>query len=320
MNTNTAIFSCALTLGLSLGFVPADRSQPAPADQADVTHAHVLADATHEGLESNGISLDGSDPLGFGLGPGGLIPVGGELGGASLIDLKVANSGFAATMEVDDELVEVTGADLVGARLRLDRKIIMVGGDAILEPMRAVLVGVEQLGGSTLAHHMVVYDAATSTWKDPCADNGGLGLIPLQGAWDLETGDALGGDQVTLACRGSVLAKCVEWGYEPWRSPEMADLHQACTRMARADYCGDGTPHTVDGTKIDVYDAYGVQQKVTHWPVEAEWGPEGATCIGGDVLRLGLLGIDKPDCLADLYAPQCGDLKGDSLLANRYPG
>lgn len=315
MNTNTAIITCALTLGLSLGFLPADGSEPAPAGQADIA----LADASHEGLERNGISLDGSDPLGSGLGPGGLILVGGKLGGVSLIDLKVAHSGFAASMEVDDEMVEVTGEELVGARLRFDRKVITVDG-AILEPVRAALVGVEPLGGSTLAHHMMVYDPAAGAWEDPCADNGGLGLIPLQGAWDLETGDALGGDQVTLACRGSVLAKCVEWGYEPWRSPEMADLHQACTRMARADYCGDGTPHTVDGTKIDVYDAYGVQQKVTAWPVEAEWGPEGATCVGGNALRLELLGIDKPDCFVDLYDPQCGDLSGESQLANRYGG
>ena len=34
----------------------------------------------------------------------------------------------------------------------------------------------------------------------------------------------------------------------------LASYHQACTRMARADYCGDGTSHTQDGTWIEYYD------------------------------------------------------------------
>lgn len=328
MNTNTPIFSCALTLGLLLGLVPVDRSAPTPAAAvAPVMHAAsqpagpelngtTLNGVQLQGVHLQGVTLQGSVALDSGI----LTPVGGKLDGVSFGNLKVHRSGFVASVEVGDEMVELSGADLIGAQLLFKGTTITDAGEVVATKVLAALIDVEPLDGSTLAHHMVVYDAENGGWHDPCPDNGGLGLIPLQGAWDPETGDALGGSQVTLACRGDVLAKCVEWGYEPWRSNEVADLHQACTRMARADYCGDGTPMTVDGTKIDVYDSLGIQEQATDWRVEAEWGPDGATCVGGNALRLSLLGLDKPECLADLYDPECGELVGEAQLANGYAG
>ena len=58
----------------------------------------------------------------------------------------------------------------------------------------------------------------------------------------------------------------------------LADYHQACTRMLRADYCGDGTPHTVDGTLINIYDGIGIQRDTDDWAFEAEWTTTGARC------------------------------------------
>ena len=37
-------------------------------------------------------------------------------------------------------------------------------------------------------------------------------------------------------------------------TPTRELLHEACVRMVRADYCGDGRSHTVDGMAIDVWD------------------------------------------------------------------
>ena len=61
----------------------------------------------------------------------------------------------------------------------------------------------------------------------------------------------------------------------------LTDYHQACTRMARADYCGDGTPWTVPGTPIDIFDHLSpqIETQETKWPVEAEWTPDGAYCL-----------------------------------------
>lgn len=74
-----------------------------------------------------------------------------------------------------------------------------------------------------------------------------------------------------------VIAKCVAWGYEPWEHGP--DLHQACTRLARADYCGDGVPHTENGTLIDVYDPRGILEPEGDMDFEAGWGPDGAVCV-----------------------------------------
>jgi hypothetical protein len=131
----------------------------------------------------------------------------------------------------------------------------------------------------------------------------------------------------TFACRRGVLSKCYFWGYRPWDQLDGHDLapyHQVCTRMARADFCGDGTPHTVDGTWIDGYDRMntlpngeysklGVLIKSDNplMLVEAGWGPDdattspptaGAVCLSKD--RWNTIPLD-PACRARL--PLCED-------------
>lgn len=48
--------------------------------------------------------------------------------------------------------------------------------------------------------------------------------------------------------------------------------------MARADYCGDGVPHTKSGTLIDLYDIHGIQTVVPNdgQTFEAGWNEDGA--------------------------------------------
>lgn len=65
--------------------------------------------------------------------------------------------------------------------------------------------------------------------------------------------------------------------------PLMGD--QSCIRMVRADYCGDGRPHTKDGTKINIWDRDGIQKPDAEQPghpelFEAAWGPSGAVFLG----------------------------------------
>jgi hypothetical protein len=57
---------------------------------------------------------------------------------------------------------------------------------------------------------------------------------------------------VSYSCATGAIAKCVTWGYAPWVVG--ADVHQTCTRMVRADYCGSGASFTKNGTVIDVFD------------------------------------------------------------------
>jgi hypothetical protein len=130
------------------------------------------------------------------------------------------------------------------------------------------------------------------------ADGTPVLALPLSGSWDASAGTLTGGahvddpDVFTFACEGYVLAKCVEFGYAPWRSVtecdapgtcatrSLAPFHQACTRLLRADYCGDGTATTRDGTPVDIWDRFGLQtDDAPTWTFEAEWGEGGAVCV-----------------------------------------
>jgi hypothetical protein len=125
-------------------------------------------------------------------------------------------------------------------------------------------------------------------WQDACtdgADNPAKAIL-LKGDWASPTYSRVTGtdaeQRTTWACRGAALAKCVEWGYHPEASHAgalLADHHQACTRMVRADYCGNGEHHTENGTPIDVGDSLGIQRHESEWPIEAAWGPNGALCL-----------------------------------------
>ena len=110
------------------------------------------------------------------------------------------------------------------------------------------------------------------------SDGAPVAAIPLAGSWSARGAWNSGG--LTMACVDGAIGKCVVWGYRPWEAG-MRDLHQACVRMVRADYCGDGVGHTRDGTAIDVWDAKGilVREDVPGMTLEAEWGPDGATRI-----------------------------------------
>ncbi len=112
--------------------------------------------------------------------------------------------------------------------------------------------------------------------------------IALDGTWNYSQGVVGGGSKVpsttafTFACDGYALAKCVRFGYAPWRSVNrvsLEDYHQACTRLLRADFCGDGTPHTVNGNLVNIYDALNVQVDTESWGAEAEWNSDGARCF-----------------------------------------
>jgi len=108
--------------------------------------------------------------------------------------------------------------------------------------------------------------------------------IPLTGSWDETGAHTESSDMITYGCTSGVLAKCVRFGYKPWKNVKgksLRDYHQACTRMTRADYCGNGKGHTREGTPIDIYDEIGIQKKTPNSGMvfEAAWSPDGATFI-----------------------------------------
>ena len=84
-----------------------------------------------------------------------------------------------------------------------------------------------------------------------------------------------------IVCTSGARGKCVRFGYLPWISAAMRNIYDACVRMVRADYCGDGAGTTCDGMRIDLDDDRGIQQSDSNptQEFEAGWTVAGAVCV-----------------------------------------
>ncbi|WP_224247546.1 ADYC domain-containing protein [Hyalangium gracile] len=133
-------------------------------------------------------------------------------------------------------------------------------------------------------------DPTDMKWYPICtgADGSPAGAIALENRWDYRQGVSGGGSKIhdatafTFACEGAAIAKCVHYGYKPWQSVNgvsLEDYHQTCTRMIRADFCGNGTSYTQDGKWVNLYDSLNVQTDTESWTPEAEWNAQGASCF-----------------------------------------
>ena len=125
-------------------------------------------------------------------------------------------------------------------------------------------------------------------WANICEPDarGEAWASPLGGFLDEDGRFKPDADRLTLTCTSGVIGKCLRAGYRFWTTGGVTDPHalqrfQACTRLYRADYCGDGQGWTVDGTLIDVYDDAGVQSPEPQSALEFEagWSPAGAVCV-----------------------------------------
>lgn len=162
--------------------------------------------------------------------------------------------------------------------------------------------------------------------------------VPLAGKWQRSGFHEAAPDRFSFACTGAVAYKCTAWGYLAGSDPSSLGwrAHQACTRMARGDYCANGQTHTRDGTLIGIYDFARVAARpklrfdgVESWPppkdqfyFEAAWsdGAHPVKCLSRlrwQSLPLGPLCGDRgpdttdelPDPRTDTTARFCEDLE-----------
>lgn len=141
--------------------------------------------------------------------------------------------------------------------------------------------------GEVMLYTLSEQDAASGEWRNVCQpDPDGRRLaFPLPGAFtsDMRHVDAPG--RFLITCTGGAEGKCIRFGYKPWRQGpngvSLAAYYQACVRMVRADYCGDGVGHTRNGTPIDLFDRIGIQadEPAPGMSLEAAFGPRGAVCV-----------------------------------------
>lgn len=204
---------------------------------------------------------------------------------AELRSLDVVGTHFKATLS-DGRVLDSTA--LVGATLT----VAGAGGatkiriDAV-EPDPGSPTGASKPSDAVLLHSFSV-QAPDGGWKNLCEagpDGRRQGFpIPGRARGDATIGPAESG-VFELTCTGGAQGKCVRFGYRPWEARSDGtsawELYNACVRLVRADYSGDGKGTTRNGQPIDIYDVAGIQEPGNDpaHEFEAGFSSEGAVCV-----------------------------------------
>ncbi len=275
-----------------------------------------VGDSQHEGMSINGMSINGMSINGMSIN-------GMSINGMSINGMSI-NGGELSGVRSDGQ--PVAGGALVGATLN---GTLSNGGSLAVRIDSATRLS----GANNDVWAYGVSYAQGGGWVPLCGTSGGAPVlaVPLAGTWDLGVGPKGGSwspssTSFTFACRGAALAKCVELGYKPWQTAggvSMRDHHQACTRMLRADYCGNGQPGTINGWQINLYDNVGVQADTeggNEWVFEARWSPSGAMCVGEYRLLELVVSGAVPTCALDKITASCetSGFAGGALLRSEY--
>jgi ADYC domain len=244
-------------------------------------------------------------------------------GVAGMSSIEVAGTSFRVTLP-DGRML--ASPELVGAVLDVTDE----AGRNMTVRIDAAAPDPADRDGDVWLHHFSVRDIGTGGWRDLCTIPGPDGTVagfPLAGSWTSDGRHLRGSAGFTVTCTAGAISKCVRFGYKPWREgagESLWDYHQACVRMARADYAGDGVGHTRDGTLIDLSDRLGIQRPGDDPPgrvlaFEAAWGPDGAVCVR----RTRIAELFSTEELAERYpqlapriGPDCSE-QVDALLWNR---
>jgi hypothetical protein len=275
-------------LHLAAGCAIGDAADPQEGNLGTVEpHGINMQGINMQGINMQGINMQGMAMLGFNVD-------GATLGGAPLGNVRVERGELVA------ELAGATlrGTSLLGAHVYAQVRNITLSPPAIANVeyrITAITPEAAQYdpthSGNTYLYSLEQWVADSATWQAACsADADGKSYaIPVAAIFD-ERGDRKDTSSMfTFGCTSGVIAKCYRWGYRPWLTGygDVVSTHWSCTRMARADYCGDGTPHTRNGTAIDVWDrlpAPGPIQRRVLIPslgmlFEAGWNTQGAVCL-----------------------------------------
>jgi hypothetical protein len=250
-----------------------------------------------EGMNLQGMNLQGMNLQGMNL--QGMNLQGFQLGNATLSGVALQN----LRVERGELVAERNGKTLRGRALEgaLLRAVVR---DEQANPPATVLVTYRidkvrpELSqhdptntGSTYLYTLEQWVSESNAWKPACAPDadGRRVAIPLTAIWGKRGERIESSSLFTLACTTGVIAKCYRWGYKPWVTGygDLAAMHWTCTRLARADYCGNGVPHTQDGTWINIWDTLPAPGPIQHhgdppptMVFEAGWNTGGAVCLG----------------------------------------
>jgi ADYC domain-containing protein len=272
-----------------------------------------------QGTQLQGIQLQGTQVQSMTM--QGFQLAGATLNGAALANLRIEKGELVA------ELDQVTrhGAELINTHLFAHVQNLAVN-PPVTQTVEYQITGVEAEDlrydptgtGSTFLYTLEQNVDGTGSWQPACAADadGRHAAIPLAALWDDHGGRVESSSQFSFGCTTGVVAKCYRWGYRPWVTGygDLTAEHWTCTRVARADYCGNGKSHTRDGTLINVWDNLpppGPIQERDQTPggmlFEAGWRTSGAVCLSHTRWLLGGLVI-AAGCPDRLIAPGLGVL------------
>jgi hypothetical protein len=203
------------------------------------------------------------------------------VGAADLQSIEADGTAFKVTLS-DGKVLR--SRDLVGAQL-----VLALGGQRMRVRIDAVEPDPDDQSGDVLLHTFSTQatDGAWTPLCDPGPDGRRQGF-PVAGVSRPDGALVAGGPgMLEIVCSSGGRGKCVRFGYHPWKTaPDgrpMLDNFNACVRMLRADYCGDGRGWTRDGTLVDVWDDLAIQRLEgagdPAFAFEAAWGPQGAVCV-----------------------------------------
>jgi hypothetical protein len=146
--------------------------------------------------------------------------------------------------------------------------------------------------------------------------------FPIAGYWDDSSVHNITNNNIfSFACTKRDAAFCITTGYHDDQGDNQAQLFEACTRMMRADYCGDGRSYTKDGTFISTWDNKGIAEEpsIPQLVFEAAWNRKGVVCWARPRWKPGN-GVAKPPCLTDRNqcpTPPTADPSGPPILLNK---
>ena len=195
-----------------------------------------------------------------------------------LVSLTVDGTSFEA---MDTQSRKWRSDDLVGSVLN-----VRLGNST--EKVRIDAVSADTSGTSGVVLHEFSVARPDGQWRPLCkpAPDGSRAGFPLRGRW-AANGQLNDTDprEFEIVCAAGAQGKCVRLGYQPWiqlpgGTSGMA-LFNACVRLLRADYAGNGQSMTRDGTPIAISDRFGIQDR--GWEAglsfEAGWNAAGAVCV-----------------------------------------
>jgi hypothetical protein len=219
---------------------------------------------------------------------------GATLNGAALSNVHIEKGELVA----DQNQVTLRGTDLENAHLiaqLLDNSVNPPATVSVEYRIADIAAESDSDYDPTNSGHTFLYTLQqnvdnTEPWPTACpADlDGNHVAIPMTAIWDNHGNRVESSTLFTFGCTAGAVGKCYRWGYRPWLTGygDMVSAHWACTRLARGDYCGTGTPHTFEGTEIKVWDNLPSPGPINAhqttpflYVFEAGWDTGGAVCL-----------------------------------------